>query len=622
MRPIPDPGQLTPGTTLYHSAFGFASVAAVAEDRVELAWAREGAHLPNPVKWDALQRVYSACATDGFFHRALNDKDGLAHTLSERPADALVRLVEDLDAPQRVRDLMDWMVGLELFTPKTFVRWWATAEPAVRADSRLRLDGEALCRVDASREPIRQLAPEHVDPEDELELEVLLDELTDEAGLPDDDTTSSAAFEPMEPVSLVEARPPAVSLPSVGLALARALVQAHGEGRIVHPRADSTILEPDGRARFLPSGPGHASWEEPASHAADLRAAAVTLLEAFLGRALPPVDDPARLLPFLRRRLPDAPPSAFAPIVRALRIDPAQRPDAFAWLAQWEEIVDIERSRPSELDGSAILSAGYDSHVGRVKLMLTQTNQDAVSVRLQDTRGLFVVADGISLSDAGRGDQAAWIGAQALTRLWSRADAGSAPAKRLIDTAYHLANRAIVEHATRAAGGDLTGRTPAGTTITAAVTRGNRVHLSWLGDSRAYLLGPWGISQLTGDDNVSGEALDAWFSGEARAWSADGHALTRYLGHTNLQGEPAPFPAHHYSFVLRPGERLLICSDGITDYVESHEAELAVFLHEAARHGELHATARALVDRANQRGGGDNATVVILECETGSQAAW
>jgi protein phosphatase len=63
---------------------------------------------------------------------------------------------------------------------------------------------------------------------------------------------------------------------------------------------------------------------------------------------------------------------------------------------------------------------------------------------------------------------------------------------------------------------------------------------------------------------------------------------------------------------LAPGERLLLCSDGLTDMVD--EADVEAFL---ARPGTLPEKARGLVDLALAGGGGDNVTVVLCECVKG-----
>ena len=196
--------------------------------------------------------------------------------------------------------------------------------------------------------------------------------------------------------------------------------------------------------------------------------------------------------------------------------------------------------------------------------------------------------------------------------LWENATDPRIRPARLLDRALHLANRTVCERSLRIANGDLTRRLPMGTTVLAALMQGNSVHLAWLGDSRAYLVGPWGISLLTADDNVSGERFVMWCEGLSRSWGPNGHALVRYVGHFDEDMTPAPFPAHHVEVVLAPGERLVLCSDGITDYVDATEPGVARHIAACCATGDADEMARALVNLANRRGGGDNATAIVV----------
>lgn len=618
MRPILDPHALPVGAVLYHSAFGFARVREALSDGVELEWDREGTHLPTRVRFDNLTRVYTRCTSDGFFDQAFREPERLRDTLHTRPADALVALLDDLDAPQRLRDVMDWLVGRKLFTPKTFVRWWGTAEGLVRADHRLSWEGGWVRRVQpettADGTKITQLEPGLVDAESEGSYE------DTDGTLPpddyDDDEVRIATGElPLpSPVALGDATPAPASLAAVGQALAEALAASHAQGRLAHPDLLNTVLLPDGSVLLDQGQAGPSARGEAPSRASDVYAAATVLIEAFVGRPLPPLADPSDLLPHLRHQLPTLPPSALGPLFTALHPVPERRPSAEAWASQWRASVRADAERESTEDASQELRVGYDSHIGRVKLMQTQTNQDALYVAARGHRRVIVLCDGISVADAGRGDLASRLATQAIGRLWEHVSPDKVGARRLIDRALHLANRAVCERAHKLAHGDLHNRMPMGTTVVVAATEGNRVHLAWLGDSRAYLVGDYGASLLTADDNVSGERFLAWCARQVRSWSAQGHALVRYLGHfaEDLQ-TPAPFPAHHTTLVLRRGERLVICTDGITDYVDTHEPGVARHVHDCARHADPNEACRALINLANQHGGGDNASAIVVQ---------
>ncbi len=604
------------GATLYHSAFGFASVKGAEDDAVLLTWERDGTHLPERVKFDALRRVYAVCEPDGFFHRALHQREALTETVHTRPADAIAWLLADLGAPQKLRDVMDWFVGRGLFTPKTFVRWWGTAEALLKSDARLSWQGEWVqLRSEDPTGPedsrLVQLEPHLVDSEAEEEPDSTFP--PEDFGTDEHAEGTQPVYTPAEPTSLAELALPQHAFLRVAVALAEALAEAHEDGRIVSPYTQGCVLRPDGTVEIHQGEPRESGRIVSASRDEDVRAAAVVLLETFLGRHLPHGIDPATVLPYVRNRLPDLPPSALAPMYEALHPNPGRRPSAGGWLAAWRDIVAVEAEREVAYRSEMIPRVGYDSHIGRVKLMQTQVNQDAIWVGMRDNRALFVLCDGISVADAGRGDIASRLGTQAIARMWEHVPPEQVPERRLLDHALQLANQAICDRTLRAANNDLTNRMPMGTTVLAAITKGNRVHLSWLGDSRAYLVGDFGISQLTCDHNVSGERLLAWCDHRARGWDPNGHALVRYLGHFDGNWKSSPFPAHHLEMVLRPGEMLVLCSDGITDYIASHQCEVALLLSETARLSDPDEACRALVGLANRRGGGDNASVIVIK---------
>jgi protein phosphatase len=624
MRPIRDDERLSPGDTLFHTAFGFARVGATDDDEVALAWESGGGHLPPTITTEAARRVYLRCPPGGFFHRTVHDLDALRDDLHTNPAEVLVALLDDLEEPQRARDIMDWLIGRNLLTAKTFVRWWGISESMLRADARLELDGEWVRRRDVDA-PLKltQLEPDLVAPDpnvDDADVGVVED---------DPEPPPSRLTALVDPIALVEARPPARTLPSVGLALARALRDAHAVGRHLAPTALNTTLLPDGSVRVGDfdaaadpvtgevrhgSIPGDAAPEVtwPALTAADVRAAACVLLEAYTGRSLPPTIEPGDVLPHLRHRLPDAPPSSLAPLFAALDRNAALRPSAEAWARQWDEVVRAEADREANADPARAVTVGYDSHIGRMKLLHNQVNQDSLYLGTRGANRLLVLADGISVSDAGRGDLASRLTTTAIGRLWENIPDDHIRPRRLLERALHLANRTVCERSLRIANGDLRQRLPMGTTVVACLMLGNRAHLAWLGDSRAYLVGPYGISLLTADDNVSGERFQLWCDGLSRSWSPSGHALVRYVGHFDEDQTPAPFPSHRAELVLRPGERLVICSDGITDYIDPTEPGVARRMWECCHDGDPDEACRRLVNLANRLGGGDNASAMVV----------
>ena len=139
-----------------------------------------------------------------------------------------------------------------------------------------------------------------------------------------------------------------------------------------------------------------------------------------------------------------------------------------------------------------------------------------------------------------------------------------------------------------------------GTTAVASVISGSNATVCHVGDSRAYLVNDK-ITQITRDHSVVQSLLE---SGKLTAEEAKVHprknVITRALG-----AEENVLP--DCSCVsLSPGDTLLFCTDGLTNYVETAEM-LDIF-----KNNDINRVADALVERANQNGGGDNITVVTV----------
>jgi protein phosphatase len=144
-----------------------------------------------------------------------------------------------------------------------------------------------------------------------------------------------------------------------------------------------------------------------------------------------------------------------------------------------------------------------------------------------------------------------------------------------------------------------------GTTLTAALIRDETLMVAHVGDSRAYLLHKDRLTQLTSDHSWVGEMIRR---GEITAAQAANHphrsVITRALG-TDLEVDPEVLEVP-----LAAGDRVLICSDGLTGMVDDEEIAQVM-----QRKLDPQATAQALVDAALANGGEDNVTVVVVAVE-------
>ena len=187
------------------------------------------------------------------------------------------------------------------------------------------------------------------------------------------------------------------------------------------------------------------------------------------------------------------------------------------------------------------------------------------------------------------------------------------------------ANRLILTEAARAVNGNLAEHVPMGTTLILVTTQGNRVHLASLGDSRAWVVGSWGTSLLTSDQNLQSQLLREHVSGTDPDWTEERFALTGYCGHLDATGRPALPPVHTRTFTLLPGEWVVMTTDGFSDFAHDENAGLAQLLASAVQESRgptpalrAMAIARRLVQASNEGGGGDNVTVLAFTLSAGT----
>jgi protein phosphatase len=212
-------------------------------------------------------------------------------------------------------------------------------------------------------------------------------------------------------------------------------------------------------------------------------------------------------------------------------------------------------------------------------------------------RTVFAVADGLGGHQGGEVASAAAVAP--LAALDGRELATPAEAAEALAAAIQEANSAILD---RAAGDpSLWGM---GTTMTAAaVTADGHLQLAHVGDSRAYLLRDGALEQLTTDHTVVAELVRRGrLTPELAAIHPERSILTRAVGLDARIPVDTPDPLD-----LRPGDQCLLCSDGLTEAVP--DPTIAELL---STDEDGNAACRSLIDAANEAGGPDNITVVLV----------
>ncbi|MGH2677642.1 MAG: Stp1/IreP family PP2C-type Ser/Thr phosphatase, partial [Actinomycetota bacterium] len=226
------------------------------------------------------------------------------------------------------------------------------------------------------------------------------------------------------------------------------------------------------------------------------------------------------------------------------------------------------------------IQVGACTDVGRVR----EGNEDAYMVR----DPLFAVADGMG------GHQGGEVASNlALERLQRASDGDS----DLADVVRE-ANRAVFEQAAQDPG--LAGM---GTTLTAVRVQDERLHLAHVGDSRMYLLRDGRLERITRDHTVVEQMVD---QGRMTAEDAKIHPQRSIL--TRALGVDEEVQVDETDVDVRPGDRVLLCSDGLTGMV--NEDRILSILTDTPN---PKAACAVLIEAANQAGGQDNITAVVLD---------
>ena len=242
------------------------------------------------------------------------------------------------------------------------------------------------------------------------------------------------------------------------------------------------------------------------------------------------------------------------------------------------------------------------SDPGRIR----QQNEDAFAV-LAD-QGIFVVADGIGGTEGGQvaSEAAAAVVPLKLQRRLDnlRRNAAKTKVETVIRAVLQEVNDALVEKAKEQEGG-----AGAGTTIVLALTWRGRFLIAHLGDSRAYLGRDGELQQLTEDHSLAAQLVRWGKITESQAEDNPGRStLLRYLG-ADEEVEP--------DFVwITPesGDQVLLCTDGLTNMVE--DRGIAEVLAASIGVGE---SCQRLVERANEAGGKDNITALVIRFKEGGR---
>ena len=253
----------------------------------------------------------------------------------------------------------------------------------------------------------------------------------------------------------------------------------------------------------------------------------------------------------------------------------------------------------SELNSTMELKFAGNTDTGSIR----SVNQDSYYI---DPEGrFFIVADGMG-GHAG-GEEASKIATEVIKTYLVTHWQDTIESSQLLEDAFIQANQAIIDDQEKHPE-----RSDMGTTAVVAIFREQKPWCANVGDSRLYRLRGQELAQITEDQTWVAEAVrkNALTPDQARVhpWR---HVLSQCLGREDLSRVDL------FSLDVQPGDRLLLCSDGLTEELSDEKIasifEIAPILTYSDACGDI---AEKLVNAAKDEGGRDNITVIIVAVDS------
>lgn len=230
--------------------------------------------------------------------------------------------------------------------------------------------------------------------------------------------------------------------------------------------------------------------------------------------------------------------------------------------------------------------------------LVRQSNQDSYAAgEMPGGVAWTVVCDG--MGGANGGNIASATAVKMISEMISstyREGMSSNSIRTMLQSAVYAANVSVFDMAKSVE--SLSGM---GTTVVAAVVSHGIVHVVHAGDSRAYIISGTGMTQITRDHSIVQSMIE---DGSLSPAEAKQHPRKNII--TRALGVEESIEIDYNEVSLEEGERLLVCTDGLTNYIEP-----AAILEILQRYG-FYEYPEKLIERANQNGGGDNITVVVI----------
>src|ERR1700761_296467 len=222
-----------------------------------------------------------------------------------------------------------------------------------------------------------------------------------------------------------------------------------------------------------------------------------------------------------------------------------------------------------------------------------KSNEDFYGIKLDNQKGVcnFVVCDG--MGGAAAGEVASRMAVEAMLDAMSQGPITRETFQQAVDTANHSVHCSAEQDPSRAG---------MGTTLVAMATRGNHAWVAHVGDSRCYRFRDGRLERLTHDHSLVDEQVRL---GQLTPAQAEISPMRNVI--TRAVGTQEEVDADVIDFIVEPADLYLLASDGLMREVD--DQRIAGILHSAE---DLQQTCAQLIETANQAGGRDNITCVLV----------
>lgn len=234
---------------------------------------------------------------------------------------------------------------------------------------------------------------------------------------------------------------------------------------------------------------------------------------------------------------------------------------------------------------------GINTDIGNKRTL----NEDAVGFYEDDDIGIYLVADGMGGHNAG--EVASKIALESIIN-YIKDHSTDEKMEKVLQEAIDEANKNVYKYAIL--NENCSGM---GTTVTVAYVRGGKLIVGNVGDSRCYILSQGKLIKITKDHSLVQELLDSKTITEEEAIN---HPNKNII--TRAVGTKIAVKADYYSFDLNEVEKVVLCSDGLTNEVSEKEILQVITDND-------NNSCRALIELSKEKGGRDNISVIIFKGE-------